>query len=286
MDDNGFDIAPIMGVMLIALMLPLFSQQAPTQTGTLHGYVRNTSGSPVSGAEVNLDGTGGLLGTTGTDGYYVFQNIAVGAHTITVINAEDLGFEYKPVVGVNIVAGDNVKDIILTSPTINANLVGVIRDSVTLSAVVGATVELNGGITTTNSLGIYGFNNVSPGSYTVTINKTGYYEKIASITLAAGDNTLDVTLVPEGVPAAEFELSDLIVDPAQVMTGGQVGISVLVSNIGDLAGTCTVNCDVTPTTFTPLAIIPVQIDIEYMINMMITIMMLAAIMKMMTNAIK
>ena len=51
----------------------------------------------------------------------------------------------------------------------------------------------------------------------------------------------------EVIPAlvAEFVVSDLIIEPAQVQVGEPVTVSVVVTNIGEARGTCSVTLEVT-----------------------------------------
>lgn len=55
---------------------------------------------------------------------------------------------------------------------------------------------------------------------------------------------LSGTFVAYPVPQAEFEVSDLIVEPAEVYIGQPVTISILVTNVGGKSGTYEVVCEV------------------------------------------
>lgn len=281
-ESENNELGPILGVMLGLLMLVMLTQLVAAETASLSGHVRDSEGDPIDGVQLSLNG---LTYTTVADGYYEFAGLTPGILSLEVVNVEDLGFEPKPSMSISLAAGDNVKDVILTVPTTKANLVGVVRHYTTLDLIEGVAVTLNGHETTTNIYGLYSFHGIEPGDYALTVSKDGFNIKAIGLTLAAGDNTLDVMLVPEGTPVAEFEVSDLSIIPATVNVGDSVEISVLVTNTGDNAGTGTITCDVTPDTFTPMAVVPVQIDIEYILNMMISVMILATVMKMMTNAI-
>lgn len=253
--NEDFDIGPIMGIMMVMIMMTLLPQQAGAQTASLNGHLRDTAGDPIDGVQVGLSG---LPYTTAADGYYEFTNLTPGTFTLEVINAESLGYEYKPPATVTIAAGVNTKDIILTAPTTKANLVGVVRDYSTLSLVSGAEVNLDSHTTTTDANGLFSFHDVDPGGYTITVSRDGYNTKIDDIVLVTGDNTLDIILIPEGVPVSEFMVSDLSVEPQLVGVGETVEISALVTNLGDAAGTCVVDCVVTPTTFTTLQVAVIE----------------------------
>lgn len=46
------------------------------------------------------------------------------------------------------------------------------------------------------------------------------------------------------IPEAEFVVSDLVIEPSEVYLGQSVSISVVVTNIGTLAGSYEVTCEV------------------------------------------
>lgn len=285
-NDNDLDIGPIMGMMLAIMMLAMFTQMftqaaAGEEVAKLSGHVRDTAGNPIDGAQLSLNG---LTYTTVADGYYGFADLTPGTLSLEVINAEDLDYEYKPPMSVDIVAGDNIKDIILTDLTTKANLVGVVRHYTTLDLMDGVAITLNGHETTTNIYGLYSFHDIDPGDYTLTVSKDGFNTKTIDITLVAGDNTLDIILVPEDLPVADFEVSDLSITPAEVNVGGTVEISALVTNTGNATGTYTVNCNITPTTFTPLEAVPViGIPWSGIISMVVLVMFMKAATKMVSE---
>lgn len=279
---EDFELGPIMGmmmaVMMAAMMMAILPQPVVAETANLSGHIRDTEGDPVDGAQLSLNS---LLYTTGSNGYYEFTDLTLGVLSLVVVNAEDLGYEYKPPISVNLAAGDNVKDIILTTPIAEtkANLVGVVRHYTTLDLMDGVAITLNSHEATTNVYGLYSFHDVEPGDYTLTVSKSGFNTKTIDVTLVAGDNTLDIMLVPEGIPAAEFEVSDLIIIPAEVNVGEAVEISAMVTNTGDAAGTYTAGCDITPATYTPLEVIPVAIPWETIISMMMLTMFMSIVVK-------
>jgi hypothetical protein len=280
MNGNGDDMmGPIMGVMMAMVMMTMFTQPAAgAQTANLSGYVRDTSGNPISDIQVTF---GGLLSTTGTDGKYGFTGLTPGTYTLTIVNATDLGYEDKSPVSVTVAACDNTKDIVLTTPAspAKANLVGVIRDYSTLGLLNGVGVTLDDHSTTTNASGIFSFSDADPGAYTLAVTMDGYNMKYVDVTLLVGDNTVDVMLIPIGTSAADFEVRNLIITRQLVSVGEEVRIIVTVNNRGDAAGTCIVNCDITPTTFTPLEIVPTAIDMSSIMNMVIEVMVLVMFMK-------
>ncbi|MBA7482143.1 hypothetical protein ES707_17625 [subsurface metagenome] len=47
------------------------------------------------------------------------------------------------------------------------------------------------------------------------------------------------------VPVAEFEVTDLVIEPTGVYVGETVSVSVRVTNVGNLAGSYEIVCEVT-----------------------------------------
>lgn len=165
-----------------------------------------------------------------------------------------------------------------------ASLIGQVVDADTALPIGGVAVTLNAHETTTNIYGSYSFHDIDPGDYVLTASKDGFNTKTINVTLVAGDNTLDIILVPEVIPAAEFEVSDLGVSPTIVNVGEAVEIGGTVTNIGTAVGIYTVNCDVTPSTFTPLEIAPAVIPWGGIVNMMVLMMFMSVVMNMMREA--
>lgn len=52
------------------------------------------------------------------------------------------------------------------------------------------------------------------------------------------------SFVAHPIPEARFVVSDLVIDPAEVYVGEPVSISVVVTNVGDVAGSYEVVCEV------------------------------------------
>ncbi|MHB1168355.1 MAG: SusC/RagA family TonB-linked outer membrane protein [Longimicrobiales bacterium] len=90
-------LAAPLGVLLLAG--PLEAQQ----TGTVTGVVTETSGQPIAGAVIEVQGANGAQALTRDDGRYLLQNVPVGEQSI---RAQSVGFatlEHQ----INVVAGSN-----------------------------------------------------------------------------------------------------------------------------------------------------------------------------------
>lgn len=71
--------------------------------------------------------------------------------------------------------GNNELNIQLTPlPPPTANLYGVVKDAQTGTRLGGVKITLDGVVTYTNTDGEYAFVGLTPGSYTISFEKTGY----------------------------------------------------------------------------------------------------------------
>ncbi|MBA7555690.1 hypothetical protein ES705_48370 [subsurface metagenome] len=52
-------------------------------------------------------------------------------------------------------------------------------------------------------------------------------------------------MVLGGITLAEFEVTDLVIEPTEVYLGETVSISVRITNVGNLAGSYEIVCEVT-----------------------------------------
>ena len=95
----------------------------------------------------------------------------------------------------------------ITVQAATGNISGTVRSSFDNSVMSGVTVAVTGGTSaTTNASGVYTLSNLSPGTYTLTVSKTGYTTQTGTAAVTAGATTTkDFTLVssdatPPSVP--------------------------------------------------------------------------------------
>ena len=265
-EKNTDMMTPVLGGLLGLMMVMVFAQMVaaqeeivPEEVANLSGHVRDAdTGDLISGASVALDGN---VYTTGADGYYAFSGIPLGLYTLTV---EKAGYEIKTTTSSLTEPRNYGQDIALIpladDPTL-AQLSGVVYDLAqeTVVPIEGAKVKLNGSERLTDANGIYSFTDKPPGDYTLIVSKSGYSTATLSVTLTAGDNTRDVLLFPEGVPTAQFTVSELTITPTVVYVGESVEIGATVENIGDEQGSILIGdepgCDflltIDPATYGP-----------------------------------
>src|SRR5262249_33046048 len=88
---------------------------------------------------------------------------------------------------------------------LDPRILGEVRDLVTDQTIAGATVVYSGGTTTTDSIGRYAFTNVVPGSYDVTVSKSGYASFVQEAVVTPRTWTsLDFHLAPAGGSSQTF----------------------------------------------------------------------------------
>lgn len=75
-----------------------------------------------------------------------------------------------------------------------ATLTGTVTDAATAAAIANVVVTIGESSTATGENGIYTLLNLTAGTYTLTVSKTGYQSFQASIALEEGSNTKDVSL--------------------------------------------------------------------------------------------
>mgnify|MGYP006277944213 CR=1 FL=1 len=135
--------------------------------------------------------------------------------------------------------------------TLQANLSGQVTDANTGAVVEGVLIELEMLGTYTDDEGHYQFNGLSPGGKDLTLSKSGYETKDVTTDVDTGENTLDVVLVPEGLPQGNIlvevtNTSGTELQNAQVVSE-DCGLSDSTSSAGSVeftdveAETCEVN---------------------------------------------
>jgi len=120
--------------------------------------------------------------------------------------------------GVTWFGGDVTWWITVTAAT--GTITGTVRNSATGLGISGATVSIAGGASTgTNSSGVYTFNGVNVGSYTLTASASGYNPSSAPVTVSSGATTTqDFSLAPADTqaPTIPTNLAATPVLPTQI----------------------------------------------------------------------
>ena len=176
------------------------SQSAPANSagsGSIAGYVLSAqSNEPLSGASVSLSG-GSQSTQTNSDGYFVLSGVPSGSYTVLAALA---GYSSASgVANVKAQQTSTVGPIILTQASGAAAIRGSIFDATSQQPIAGANVALSAGSTsysaTTGSDGSFVLGNLTPGTYSVTFQASGYTTVTGSLSAPAGS----VTAVRQGL---------------------------------------------------------------------------------------
>lgn len=161
------------GLATLPVTIIPFAQAAYSISGTIT-FAPTHGGGPASGVTVILT-SGSLTRVTSTDanGVYTFTGLSNGSYTITPNRS---GYAFTPInLTVNISGGD------VTGQNFTATLLNIFSISGTITSggapIEGVTVTLTGQMNltvATNALGVYIFNNLPNGTYTITPSHINY----------------------------------------------------------------------------------------------------------------
>jgi len=255
---NGLDIA----------LAPEVDPGKATLTGFVSASV-DIGAYLIEGALVTLDSA---EATTDALGAFLFENLDPGTYTLAVTMEGFIDYSEE----IKLVAGDNSVSVVLQSEVHKVSLTGTVADAYTGYPLEGASATLDGLATETDGQGRFAFV-VSPGEYLLTITMEGYEDSTGYISLQE-DTAIQVPMSP---PGAQFEVSGLEITPSEPYVGETVEISAAVTNVGDIAGTYVVNCDIVPETYTPLEVVPaITTEISGVIELVAVVMVMAMMMRM------
>ncbi len=203
-------------------------------TGKLLGFVREGdiyNGANIAGAQVVLGPTGAKT-TTGANGLYVFDAVPPGDYTIEVTAP---GYAPATKQETVIAGADNWASVALEPLAVQpGRLLGFVRegDIYAGSAIAGATVTLQpvGLTATTDANGLYVFENVEPGDYTVTASAQGYASASAAKHVEPGvDNWASIALQPKTEPTGVLKG---VVREGNIHSGANIGGATVVLDPG------------------------------------------------------
>ena len=102
----------------------------------------------------------------------------------------------------------------------NGNITGTVRNSASGQGLAGATVAIGGGSsTTTSDSGVYTFNDLAPGTYTLTASKAGFASASDSVAVTAGQTTtkdFSLSSTDNTPPSAPTGLTATGISPSQI----------------------------------------------------------------------
>ncbi|GHV48903.1 hypothetical protein FACS1894181_06000 [Bacteroidia bacterium] len=176
---------------------------ALSKYGAIHGVVKDKETSqPVQGCTVTLllAGEGGRSITTGTDGTFLFDDLAPNSYGIDVVRS---GYVSENKRNISVTSGSTVAaDIVLSkTSSMYGSITGIIKDVQTSQPLENCVVTLILGgqsVTskTTGTDGIFQFPDLAPNVYNLTVIRGGYQNgSRTNVSVTAGNATpVDITL--------------------------------------------------------------------------------------------
>ena len=166
-------------------------------SGSITVYVKDANtGSAISGATVS---GGGYSGTTNSYGYKVFSDLSFGSYTFT---ASKSGYSSNSgSVSISTSTTSNSVTIYLTPIPTTGSITVYVKDAETGSYISGASIsgDASG---TTNSSGYKVFSDLSFGTYSFTVSKSGYYAGSGSATINSSSTSKSVTIYLTPIPTS------------------------------------------------------------------------------------
>jgi hypothetical protein len=185
-----------------------------TTIGSVSGTVTDSSGNPLTNANV---GYGGGPTNAVTAGTYSITGVPAG--TIQLVAAAP---NYtSETLNVVITGGANsTANFVLAAAPANGSVTGQVTNISTGAALSGAAVSWSGGSTTTNSSGVFNFATVTSGTQTFSVSETGYITATVAAAITGGvSNTVNLPMATGG------KLNVVVQSSAGALSGATVGLS-------------------------------------------------------------
>ena len=160
-------------------------------TGSISGIVKdNVTSQFVANCQVTLSPSGKTV-STDANGQYTFGKLDPGIYTLSFTKSGYLDQSAS----VEVLAGQNItKDINLEA---TGSISGIVRDFKSSQTIANCQVTLSplGKTVFTDANGHYIFDNLNPGTYTLTYSKAEYIDQSATVEVLAGQTTTkDISL--------------------------------------------------------------------------------------------
>lgn len=225
---TGFQAASA-SVTVVAATTTMAPQISLTSdSGSITGTVKSSSGAAISGASV---GYGGGTATTDASGVYTLTGVPAG--TVQLV-ASASGFQ-SVTQGVAVNGGAASTANFTLSPVVtHGSVTGKVTNASSGAALSGATVAWSGGSTTTNTSGIYTLSNVTAGTQNVTASKTGYLSRTSAVSVTGGATaTLNFQIATAGkITAKVVSPSGAVISGATVVIKGGVVATTVTGTTG------------------------------------------------------
>jgi hypothetical protein len=182
-------------IILLILFTGSCVKNISPSTGKIWGVVKDAKTlEPVAGCAITLVPSGRTT-TTGSDGVFHFEDVPPEQYSIEA-SSSNYSDNKKSII---VAAGESVNVDILLTPLIpdKGAVSGVVKDAKTLEPVAGCAVTLvpTGNTSITGSDGVFHFENVPSGQYSIEANSNNYYNEKKNITVTAGGSiNVDILL--------------------------------------------------------------------------------------------
>lgn len=242
----------------LALRALYLSENKPTPpptltTGTVTGKVVDAStNQPLSGVSVVLQSDPSINIMTDTTGDFTLSNIPQGSHKI------DFSFSgyATATTTIDITAGSiiNIGTIPLSANPTTGIIKGTVTDAANGQSLSDVTITVTGsfnGNTVTDTNGTFIFTNITPGSVTITTEKTGYYSITGTGTVVAGGTLFfNPQLSTQPPPTTTGNLTGKVFDGStnKPIQGATISIAGGASTTTDTQGSFLIK-DITPGTY-------------------------------------
>lgn len=189
---DGFNPASLSGTVIAGQTVTQDIALAP-QLGTVVGTVRDDALQPITGATVTM---GGVTATTDAAGSYTFNNVPVGAQTVSVSATN-----YRAATATVTVVANQTATQDFTLSRLTGRVQGRVTNAVTGQPLANASIDLLPfplTFATSDASGNYTMTDVPTGPQVILASAPGYYAKLAVVTVTADQTvTQDFALTPQ-----------------------------------------------------------------------------------------
>ncbi len=156
--------------------------------GYIFGVVSSIgSSSPVAGVIVSC---GGKTYTTGSDGYYIIENISVGGHQLRATKTDYETYSKS----VNVMSNGTDENILMVSNVAGASVQGFVRRNSDGTPISGARVMISGMTDYTDATGHYQLPSIPQGNQNIQVYADGYELYSQAFYMYSSDKQIQINL--------------------------------------------------------------------------------------------
>ena len=158
------------------------------QTGSISGFVTNTAGLPLRGANVTIRvGLSTITVPTNATGFYDLQALPEGTYSVT---ASLSGFYSNTTLNIPVTRGNETEGVNFTLTEKPNRLYGVVKAGTLLLPGVNVSILATAQYNISNYEGSYEITNITAGIYNVSASLKGYETNTTQVTISAGMDVL------------------------------------------------------------------------------------------------